>query len=56
MITTMANLYWHNATRYPCHWGGCVDGKPMVAGLEEFGARVLNTLANAITKLCPEEV
>ncbi|CAG5115663.1 unnamed protein product, partial [Candidula unifasciata] len=40
---------------YPCHWGGCVDGKPMVAGLDEFGARVLNTLANAIRKLCPEK-
>ena len=41
---------------YPCHWGGCVDAKPVVAGLEEFGARVLNTLLNAVKKMCPDDV
>ncbi|XP_012935535.1 telomerase protein component 1 [Aplysia californica] len=40
---------------YPCHWGGCVDGKPVVSGLEEFGARMLNTLLNAVKKMCPDE-
>ncbi|XP_055874450.1 telomerase protein component 1-like isoform X1 [Biomphalaria glabrata] len=40
---------------YPCHWGGCVDDKPIVAGLDQFGARVLNNLINAVNKLCPEQ-
>ncbi|XP_059178831.1 telomerase protein component 1-like [Physella acuta] len=39
---------------YPCHWGGCVDGKPIVAGLDMFGARVLNNLINAISKMFPK--
>ncbi|GFS23870.1 telomerase protein component 1 [Elysia marginata] len=41
--------------KYPCHWGGCVSGKPIVAGLEDFGSRVLNSLISAVKKLCPEE-
>ncbi|GFO40942.1 telomerase protein component 1, partial [Plakobranchus ocellatus] len=40
---------------YPCHWGGFVAGKPIVAGLEDFGAKVLNTLMNAVKKLCPKQ-
>ena len=42
--------------RYPCRWAGVVEGKPMVAGLEEFGARALNNLWNAIQKKYPDEV
>jgi len=38
---------------YPCVWGGVVDGKPMVAGLEEFASRALNNLWNGIQKLFP---
>ena len=41
---------------YPCHWGGVVDGKPMVTGLEQFGSRVLNNLWTAITREFPDEV
>ena len=33
---------------YPCQWRGVVDGKPMVGGLELFGARVLDDLWEAI--------
>lgn len=29
---------------FPCHWRGVTDGKPMVGGLESFGAHVLETL------------
>ena len=42
--------------RYPCRWGGLVDGKPLVAGLESFGSRALNNLWNAIQKHFPDEV
>ena len=45
-----------NIFRYPCEWGGVVDGKPMVTSLDEFGMRVLNNLWNAIQKLYPKEV
>jgi telomerase protein component 1 len=41
---------------YPCHWGGVVDGKAIVAGLERFGARMLSNLWNAIQKFYPAEV
>lgn len=41
--------------KYPCQWGGCVSGKPIVAGLEEFGARLLNCLINAVKKQCPKK-
>ena len=41
---------------YPCRWGGIVDGKPLVAGLESFGARALNNLWNSIIKHFPDEV
>ena len=41
---------------YSCHWGGVVDGKPMVTGLEEFGSRVLNNVWNAICRKFPDEV
>ena len=34
--------------QYPCRWGGVADGKPMVAGLEELGQRVLSNLWNTI--------
>ncbi|XP_014669734.1 PREDICTED: telomerase protein component 1-like [Priapulus caudatus] len=40
---------------YPCKWGGVVDGKPIVAGLELFGAEVLNNLWKAILDLCCDE-
>ncbi|KAK7488729.1 hypothetical protein BaRGS_00020026 [Batillaria attramentaria] len=40
---------------YPCRWGGVVDNKPMVAGLEEFGQRALNMLWLAVQRLCPDE-
>ncbi|KAL4232139.1 hypothetical protein ACF0H5_009714 [Mactra antiquata] len=40
---------------YPCTWGGIVDGKCIVSGLEEFGTRSLNNLWNGIQKLFPDE-
>lgn len=42
--------------RYPCRWGGVNEGRPMVAGLEQFAVRVLNNLWNAIQKAYPDEV
>ena len=44
------------AFSYPCRWGGLVDGKPLVAGLEVFGSRALYNLWNAIQKHFPDEV
>ena len=41
---------------YPCSWGGVCDGKPYVAGLEQFAERVLNNLWNAVKKFYPAEV
>ena len=41
---------------YPCPWGGVADGKPLVAGLEDFGQRVLNNLWNALQRDYIEEV
>ena len=38
---------------YPCQWRGVVDGKPMVGGLELFGARVLDDLWEAIKAEVP---
>ncbi|KAK6310921.1 hypothetical protein J4Q44_G00189760 [Coregonus suidteri] len=35
---------------YPCEWGGVVDGKPYVKGLEEFGKVVLEDLWGALLK------
>ncbi|XP_064629950.1 telomerase protein component 1-like [Lineus longissimus] len=40
---------------YPCHWGGVAEGKPVVAGLEDFGARVLNNLWNAVMYYYPDD-
>ena len=44
------------ACSYPCRWGGVAEGKPVVAGLEAFGHRVLANLSNAIATLCPPDV
>ena len=41
---------------YPCQWGGMVDGRPVVIGLEYFGIRVLNNMWNAIQNYYPDEV
>lgn len=35
---------------YPCEWGGIVDGKPCVKGLERFGKAVLEDLWGAVLK------
>ncbi|XP_023230818.1 telomerase protein component 1-like [Centruroides sculpturatus] len=35
---------------YPCYWGGVVNDEPVVAGLEEFGQRVLENLWNSLCK------
>uniref|UniRef100_A0A4W5JTE1 NACHT domain-containing protein n=1 Tax=Hucho hucho TaxID=62062 RepID=A0A4W5JTE1_9TELE len=35
---------------YSCEWGGVVDGKPYVKGLEEFGKVVLEDLWGALLK------
>ena len=42
--------------RYPCQWGGMVDGRPVVMGLQHFGFRVLNNMWNAIQQQYPDEV
>lgn len=42
--------------RYPCCWGGLVDGKPYVDGLNSFAERVLNNVWNAVQKSYPLEV
>ena len=35
---------------YPCQWGGMVEDKAFLIGLEEFALRVLNNLWNSIQK------
>ncbi|XP_033107315.1 telomerase protein component 1-like [Anneissia japonica] len=40
---------------YPCEWGGVVNGKPVVTGLDKFGHRVINNLWQAIRKEFTDE-
>ncbi|KAA0719495.1 Telomerase protein component 1 [Triplophysa tibetana] len=40
---------------YPCEWGGVVDGKPYVKGLEEFAKAALEDIWEALLKLFVEE-
>ncbi|KAK2900722.1 hypothetical protein Q8A67_008837 [Cirrhinus molitorella] len=40
---------------YPCEWGGVVDGKPYVKGLEDFGRAALENIWDAIQQLFLEE-
>ncbi|XP_010888175.2 telomerase protein component 1 [Esox lucius] len=40
---------------YPCQWGGIVDGKPYMKGLEDFGKAVLQDLWGALLKHFVEE-
>ncbi|XP_049322801.1 telomerase protein component 1 [Astyanax mexicanus] len=41
---------------YPCEWGGAVDGRPYVKGLEDFAKAALEDLWEALEKLFVEEV
>ncbi|KAL2082053.1 hypothetical protein ACEWY4_021871 [Coilia grayii] len=41
---------------YPCEWGGVVDGRPYVKGLEEFAKAALEDLWDLLQKLYVEEV
>ncbi|TSK49623.1 Telomerase protein component 1 [Bagarius yarrelli] len=40
---------------YPCDWGGVLDGKAYVSGLEDFARAVMEDLWSAIQKLFVEE-
>ncbi|XP_026876678.2 telomerase protein component 1 [Electrophorus electricus] len=40
---------------YPCEWGGLVDRRPCVKGLEEFGKAVIDDLWATIQKFFVEE-
>ncbi|XP_071492969.1 telomerase protein component 1-like [Diadema antillarum] len=40
---------------YPCKFGGVVEGKPVVMGLEDFGRRVINNVWNYIENTFPED-
>lgn len=40
---------------YPCEWGGVMDGKPYVKGLEEFGRAALEDIWEAVQQLFVEE-
>ncbi|KAL7849289.1 hypothetical protein SRHO_G00209120 [Serrasalmus rhombeus] len=40
---------------YPCEWGGVVDGRPYVKGLEDFARAVMEDLWAALQKLYVEE-
>ena len=42
--------------RYDCDWGGVVDGKPIVSGLEKFAMPIINSVWNSVRKQCPDEV
>ena len=39
---------WQIHRRYPCRWGGVVDGKPIISNLDSFGNRVMNNIWTAI--------
>ncbi|XP_041946088.1 telomerase protein component 1 [Alosa sapidissima] len=41
---------------YPCEWGGVVDGRPYVKGLEDFGKAAVEDLWDTLQKLFIEEV
>ncbi|XP_062386572.1 telomerase protein component 1-like [Sardina pilchardus] len=41
---------------YPCEWGGVVDGRPYVKGLEDFGRAAVEDLWDTLQKLFIEEV
>lgn len=41
---------------YPAEWGGIVDGKAFVSGLDEFGKRIFNQIKNAVEKLLDSQV
>ncbi|KAL7832341.1 hypothetical protein AOLI_G00298890 [Acnodon oligacanthus] len=40
---------------YPCEWGGVVDGRPYVKGLEDYARTVMEDLWAALQKLYVEE-
>ncbi|XP_026060883.1 telomerase protein component 1-like isoform X3 [Carassius auratus] len=40
---------------YPCEWGGVVDGKPYLKGLEDFGKAVLEDIWEVVQQLFVEE-
>ncbi|XP_036421241.1 telomerase protein component 1 isoform X2 [Colossoma macropomum] len=40
---------------YPCEWGGVVDGRPYVKGLEDFARAAMEDLWAALQKLYVEE-
>ncbi|KAF4117538.1 hypothetical protein G5714_002091 [Onychostoma macrolepis] len=40
---------------YPCEWGGVVDGKPYLKGLEDFGRAALEDIWETIQQLFVEE-
>ena len=43
-------------SRYPCRWGGVSGGKPVLAGLEQFGEELLENVWLQIDELFPAEV
>ncbi|XP_030629420.1 telomerase protein component 1 [Chanos chanos] len=51
----LLNSHFNVTENYPCEWGGVVDGKPFVKGLEDFAKAVLDDLWAALLKLFVEE-
>ncbi|RXN37538.1 telomerase component 1 [Labeo rohita] len=58
-MNSLKTWIWNNdfkvTENYPCEWGGVVDGKPYVKGLEDFGRATLEDLWETIQQLFVEE-
>ncbi|XP_077088615.1 telomerase protein component 1 [Siphateles boraxobius] len=53
--TWIQNNEFKVTDNYTCEWGGVVDGKPYVKGLEDFGRAVLEDIWEAVQQLFVEE-
>ncbi|XP_056092464.1 telomerase protein component 1 [Rhinichthys klamathensis goyatoka] len=53
--TWIQNNEFKVTENYPCEWGGVVDGKPYVKGLEDFGRAALEDIWEAVQQLFVEE-
>ncbi|XP_039510590.1 telomerase protein component 1 [Pimephales promelas] len=53
--TWILNNKFKVTENYPCEWGGVVDGKPYVKGLEDFGRAAVEDIWEAVQQLFVEE-
>jgi hypothetical protein len=49
-------LYQLDLAEKVLQWGGSVEGKPIVSGLEKFAMPIINSVWNSVRKQYPDEV